>query len=178
MTTYVAFLRGVNVGAHNRMKMEELRSVCESLGYGDVRTYIQSGNVVFEESGTDEATLRADIHDAIEAEFGYDVTVMVRTHEELESVVADAPFDGPAADGVKRYVTFLNEAPDEAGAEKLDAAQSDAEAFALREREVYSELDKDALGDGRFTDAGKTLKLDATRRNWDVVTSVLELSSS
>ena len=178
MTTYVALLRGVNVGAHNRMKMDELRAVCESLGYGDVRTYIQSGNVVFEASGTDEATLLADLHDAIEAEFGYDVTVMVRTREELDAVVADAPFEEPAGDGVKRYVTFLNEVPDEEGIAALGDAANDAEAFVLSEREVYSELDKDALGDGRFTDVGRTLGVDATRRNWDVVRAVLDLAQS
>ena len=125
MTTYVALLRGVNVGAHNRMKMDGLRAVCESLGYGDVRTYNQSGTVVFEASGTDEATLLADLHDATEAEFGYDVTGMVRTREELDAVVADAPFEEPA-------------------------------------------------GDGRFTDLGRRLGTDATRRNWDVQWAVLE----
>ena len=177
MPTHVALLRGINVGAHNRMKMDELRAVCESLGLSDVRTHIQSGNVVFEASDADEETLRAEVHDAIEAEFGYDVIVMVRTREELDAVVTDAPFDEPAGDGVKRYVTFLNEAPDEEQVEALDGARSDAESFVLRDREVYSELDKDALGDGRFTDVGSVLKLDATRRNWGVVQSVLELAS-
>ena len=177
MPTYVALLRGVNVGAHNRMKMDELRAICESLGYEDVRTYLQSGNVVFEAPNADEATLRTDIHDTIEDAFGYDVAVMVRTREELDSLVAEAPFDGPAGDGVKRYVTFLNEVPGEAGVDALDAAESHAEAFVVRDREVYSELDKDALGEGRFTDVGSVLKLEATRRNWDVVQAVLGLAS-
>ena len=177
MGTAIAFLRGINVGGHNRMKMAELRDVFSSLGYADVRTYIQSGNVVFESPETDEEPLRSAIERAIDDAFGYDVTVMVRTREALESVVADAPFDGPAGDGVKRYVTFLNEVPGEAGAATLEAAQSDAEAFNLCDREVYSELDKDALGDGRFTDAGKTLGIAATRRNWEVVQAVLELAT-
>lgn len=178
MPTYVALLRGINVGGHNRMKMDELRAVCGSIGLSDVRTYIQSGNVIFEASGTDEAALRSDLHDAIEDEFGYDVTVMARTLEEFEAVVANAPFDEPAGDGIKRYVTFLNGVPGEEQAEALDDARSDAEAYVLRGREVYSELDKDALGDGRFTDVSSVLGTDGTRRNWNVVTSVLELASS
>ena len=175
MTTYIAFLRGVNVGAHNRMKMDELRALFESLGYDDVETYIQSGNVVFEAAGTDEAELREAVHDAIGDEFGYDVSVMIRTREELADVVAGQPFDVPGADGIRHYVTFLHEAPSDEQVEALLDAQTNAESFAVDGRAVYSELDKDALGDGRFTDAGDTLGLEATRRNWDVVTAVAEL---
>jgi uncharacterized protein (DUF1697 family) len=176
MTTYVALLRGINVGGHNRMKMDDLRALVESLGYDDVRTYIQSGNVVFETAETDEGTLRDDIHDAIAEEFGYDVPVMIRTQSELEDVVAGQPFDVPGADGIKHYVTFLHERPTDEQAEALVEAQNEAESFAVDGRVVYSELDKAALGDGRFTAAGKALGMEATRRNWDVVTAVLELS--
>jgi uncharacterized protein (DUF1697 family) len=175
--TYVAFLRGVNVGGHNRMKMDELRDVCTSLGYAEVRTYIQSGNVVLGTAEADERALRAAIHDAIEDAFGYDVTVMARTREALEAVVAGTPFEGPD-DGVRRYVTFLNEEPGEDRVEALQDAAVDGETFAVVGREVYSELDTDVVGDGRTTDAGRLLGTPATRRNWNVVTAVLKLSSS
>lgn len=176
MTTYIAFLRGINVGAHNRMTMEELRALFESLGYDDVETYIQSGNVVFESVETDEGALREEIHDAIEDEFGYDISVMIRTQAELVDVVAGQPFDVPGGDGIKHYVTFLHEEPTDDQIEALLGVQNEAESFAVNGRAVYSELDKDALGDGRFTDAGKPLGMETTRRNWDVVSAVLELS--
>jgi len=176
MTTYIAFLRGINVGAHNRMRMEELRALFVSLGYEDVKTYIQSGNVVFTSEVSDEASIRREIHDAIEAEFGYDISVMLRTREELAAIVADQPFDPRTDDGVKRYVTFLHEEPGPERMANLLEAQSEAESFEVIGRNVYSELDKDALGDGRFTDVGVPLDMDTTRRTWDVVSAVLAMS--
>lgn len=178
MTTYVAFLRGINVGAHNRMRMDELRPLFESLGYDDVETYVQSGNVVFESVESDEGVLRVDIHDGIEDEFGYDISVMIRTRAELVDVVAGQPFDVPGEDGIKHYVTFIHEQPTDEQVGALLDAQNEAESFVVRSRAVYSELDKDALGDGRFTGAGKPLGMETTRRNWDVVTAVLELCNS
>jgi uncharacterized protein (DUF1697 family) len=176
MTTYIAFLRGINVGAHNRMTMDELRALFKSLNYDDVKTYIQSGNVVFETPETDEEALRDDIHDAIEDAFGYDITVMIRTRTELQDVVTGQPFDVPAENGIKHYVTFLHEEPTDEQVEALLDGKHEAETFEESGREVYSKLDKKALGDGRFTDAGKILEMEATRRNWDVVMAVQELS--
>lgn len=175
MTTYITFLRGINVGAYNRMTMDELRAVFESLGYDDVETYIQSGNVVFETLESDEKALREDIHDAIEDAFGYDISVMIRTRTELQDVVAGHPFDVSAENDIKHYITFLNKEPTNEQVEALLNAQNEAESFVVSGREVYSELDMDALGDGRFTDAGKLLGMEATRRNWGVVTAVREL---
>lgn len=178
MPTNVAFLRGINVGAHNRMTMADLRALFESLGHGNVETYIQSGNVVFETAETDEATLRTDVEAAIVDEFGYDVTVMIRTRDALDAVVEGQPFGESDADAIRRYVTFLHEAPTDEQREALLAAGSDAERFEVSGREVYSELDKEALGSGRFTDVGATLGLPATRRNWDVTTAVHDLAGS
>ena len=176
MTRVIAFLRGVNVGGHNRMTMDDLRACIESLGVEGVRTYIQSGNVVFETDETDEDALREAIHDAIVTDFGYDVTVMIRPLEELADVVAGQPFDADGDGDLRHYVTFLNEAPTTSQIERLLDAQSAAESFAVRGRVVYSELDKASLGDGRFTDVGRPLGMETTRRTWAVVRAVLELA--
>jgi len=178
MTTYVAFLRGVNVGTHNRMTMDDLRSCCESLGLGNVRTYIQSGNVAFEHGGTDAEALAETIADGLLDAFDYDVAVVVRTHAELEAVVAAQPFDDAPDGESRRYVTFLAERPGDEEVAALEAKENEAETFEVRGREVYSELRPDLLERGRFTDAGKVLGVAATRRNWDVVTAVLDLASS
>ena len=178
MTTYVAFLRGINVGGHNRMAMDDLRGFCEAMGLRDVRTYIQSGNVVFEAEGTDAGVVGDELEGMIDREFGYDVDVVVRTRQELDAVVAGQPFDEPTDGDTKLYVTFLQEEPDSEGVENLLDAQSDAESFVVSGREVYSELRKDLLGDGRFTDVGKRLGATATRRNWDVVTKIHVMASA
>lgn len=177
MTTYVAFLRGLNVGGHDRMKMDALRELCEGLGYGDVRTYIQSGNVVFETAESDDRALADELAAAIDGEFGYDVTVMVRTREALEAVVEGQPFDVADEEGIRHYVTFLHEEPSDEGVEALLDAAMEGETFDVVGREVYSRLDKNVMADGRYTDAGRKLGTPATRRYWDVVTSVLELAS-
>jgi len=176
MPTYVAFLRGINVGGHNRMTMDDLRALVASLGYDDVRTYIQSGNVVFEAAEADSDSLAAELHAAIEVEFGYDVTVMVRTRKELEAVVDGQPFDVPGTEGVRHYVTFLEDEPRGDGIDALQDAALEGETFEVVGRTVYSRLDKTVMPDGRSTDAGTKLGVSATRRNWDVVTSVLEVT--
>ena len=178
MSTHVAFLRGINVGGHNRMKMDELRDLCEAMGLKNVRTYIQSGNVVFDAEGADAGIVGDELEGMIDREFGYDVDVMVRTRAELDAVVADQPFEEPTDEDTKLYVTFLAEEPDAERVEELHATGGDAESFVVRGREVYSQLRKDLLGDGQFTDAGKRLGVSGTRRNWDVVTKVQVMATA
>lgn len=178
MTTYIAFLRGINVGAHNRMKMDDLRALCESLGLENVQTYIQSGNVVFETRETDPRSLGNNLKDAINEKFGYDISVMVRAGAELNDIVEHQPFGEPSEENTKRYVTFLHEEPEDDQIQDLLAAQNEAEEFVVKGQEVYSQARKDKLKNGQFTDVGKILDVPATRRTWNVVTKVLELESS
>lgn len=176
MTTYIAFLRGINVGAHNRMKMAELRKLCESLGHENVQTYIASGNVVFETAETVTRALSTELADAIADSFGYDITVMIRTQADLAAIVDHQPFDEPADDTVKRYVTFLNEESADEQIDALSSAETAAESFVVHSREVYSRIDTEKMDNGRFTDVGKILKMPATRRTWNVVTNVQALT--
>ena len=176
MTTYVAFLRGINVGAHNRMTMDALRDVCESLGVEHVRTHIQSGNVVFETKESDANALGNQLVDAIEDAFGYEISVMVRTREELGEIIDRCPFADPADDATKLYVTFLSDRPDDERVRALPDAGTDAEEFELADREVYSRIRTDEGKRGQFTDVGTVLGVPATRRAWNVVTKVYELA--
>ncbi|WP_435157020.1 DUF1697 domain-containing protein [Haladaptatus sp. DFWS20] len=172
MTTYIALLRGINVGAHNRMKMAELRELCESFGLENVQTYIQSGNVVFETSERDGSVLESELADTIRDRFGYDISVMVRTRAEFDNIVERQPFDEPTDENTTRYVTFLREGLDDDQIQAMLSAENDAEAFAAHGREVYSRIHRDKLKSGRFTDVGKLVGVPATRRNWNVVTKV------
>ena len=176
MTTYIAFLRGINVGAHNRMKMDALRDLCRSLGFEHVRTYIQSGNVVFETDDSAANELEDELVDAVEASFGYDISVMVRTRDELHEIIDRCPFAQPEDETTKLYVSFLNDCPDDERIRTLSAAGNDAEEFETRNREVYSRIRTDERKSGQFTDVGDVLGMPATRRTWNVVTRVHELA--
>src|SRR5436309_15835190 len=114
MPVIVSMLRGVNVGGNHKIKMEALRALYESLGFSDVQTYIQSGNVVFRTKATGLAALGKKIEDGIEAQFGFRPAVILRTMEELRTAIAGCPFAGrEGMEPGKLLVTFLSAAPKE-----------------------------------------------------------------
>jgi uncharacterized protein (DUF1697 family) len=164
--TYVALLRSVNVGGR-KLPMERLRALFADLGHTNVRTYIQSGNVVFGASARRPATVRSAIEAAIPRELGLDVAVLVRTPAELADVVAANPF-GPDA-----YVTFLDALPDAASVAALDPRAYAPDGFHVAGREVYVHC---ANGYGRTkidnTFFERKLKTVATTRNWNTVTTL------
>ena len=106
---YVALLRGINVTGKNMIKMETLRGTFTALGFKNVKSYINSGNLIFETAKTDDGKLAKKIHDAIQAEFGFDISVMVRTIAEIEEVVAWDPFKGQFESHKDVHVFFLND---------------------------------------------------------------------
>src|SRR3954462_5935957 len=114
MPAYVAMLRGINVGARNRIKMPALAQVFDDLGHTDVVTYIQSGNVVFKSRAKSESVVARKLEASIAAHLGCDVAVLLRTQAELAAVVRANPFLKQKADPTKLHVTFLAENPDAA----------------------------------------------------------------
>src|SRR5689334_22693235 len=104
---YIALLRGVNVGGNTKVNMAELRAACERLGFKNVKTYINSGNVVFDADEANPDKLASQIHDVILDNFGVDTSVMVRTAAELQQVVANNPFDGQFDNHKNMHVFFL-----------------------------------------------------------------------
>jgi len=172
---YVAFLRGINVGGKNKIKMETLREVFAALGYKNAKTYINSGNVIFETAKTEDIKLAAKIERAIQTKFSLDIKVMVRTLDEIEAIIKNNPFDGQFENDKDLHVLFMNE---ELPADKLAVLLSnnnENEQFAARNREIFyllrvgfsdSLLGKDYIG--------KKLKVSATARNWRTVNKILE----
>ncbi|CAB3797677.1 DUF1697 domain-containing protein [Pararobbsia alpina] len=132
MTRYVAFLRAVNVGGTGKLPMSELRAMCESIGFTNVRTYIASGNVVFESKLT-EASVKARLERCLEIYAGKPVGVLVRTGAELVAVVDGNPFGAAAPN---RTVAIFLDAPPPADALSHVSGQQDEE-IALGTREVY-----------------------------------------
>jgi uncharacterized protein (DUF1697 family) len=176
MGRHVVFLRGINLGGKRRVPMSELRATLEEAGYDNVRTHLQSGNVVLTSEaapGELERDLAATLRDA----FGFDIAVVVRTRDELAAVIERDPFGDEAADPARYQVSFLSAEPDPAGVAELEGAEVAPERVAVLGREVYawhpggvgrSELAK------LITD--RRLGVEVTARNWRTVTKLLELA--
>ena len=172
MATHVALLRGINVGGRARVAMADLRSVVESLGYTDVATYVQSGNVVFTADAVDAAALAA----AIEKDVGVAAAVVVLSRAELERVVGGNPWP-EETDGTRVHVIFTSGEPDasvvSAAVEKVGG---DDEA-RLVDGTLYLHTPN---GIGRSKLAAELARrgpADGTARNWKTVTALLAMVS-
>ena len=184
MTTFVALLRSVNVGGRNRVPMADLRDLVASLGFGDVETYLQSGNVVFTGSGSPAGAGRA-LEDGVRTRFGLEVPVVMRSKTELGRVVAGNPYAGPGVDPRTVHVTFLARTPDAAHREELVRLGAGSGPGGV-------------FGDDRLTPAGADIYLHcpggygetklnnafverrsgvvATTRNWRTVTALAAMA--
>jgi len=173
---YVAFLRGINVGGHNKIKMEILREMFAALRYENVRTYINSGNVIFEASESDENSLAAEIERAIQSEFSLSIKVMIRTIDEIKDVIKNNPFDGQFENDKDLHVLFLDEEPPEDKCQLLLSNNNENELFTVRNREIFCLLRVGVLDSLLGKDyIGKKLKVSATARNWRTVNKIMEL---
>ena len=135
---YAAFLRGINVGGNKKVPMADLKKMCESLKFTAVKTIIASGNVVFTVDESDPSTLRHSIEKAIVRHFGFEVTVMIRTVDELREMTKRDPFGVKADDITMLYVGFMNKPPAADKAKALHAMNYDIETFDVRGAEVFA----------------------------------------
>jgi uncharacterized protein (DUF1697 family) len=175
---YAALLRGVNLGAHNRIRMPELRALVEDLGCTDVSTYVQSGNVVFR-SGRGAAPLAKAIEQGIRSEIALEVTVVIRNGRQLARLVAGSPFGGPKGKENTLYVTFLAGKPDRERARRLAEESYDPERFELVGEDVYLFF-PNGYGRSKLNNAllERRLGVAATTRNWRTVTALAELTAA
>lgn len=167
MGVYVSLFRGINVGGRHLVKMDALRKLHESLGFSDVKTLLQSGNVAFRAESADAAT----IENAFEREFGFASAVVLRSVEELRAIAAACPFE-PGDDRKPNWIAiaFFEGKVDERAIRALEGYEG-PESVEIAEREIYLYY---AEGMGR---SKLPLKGDATVRNWNTVTKLLELAS-
>ncbi len=173
---YVAFLRGINVGGHNKIKMETLREMFAALRFENVKTYINSGNVIFESAKTDDKKLAAKIESAIEKEFALKIKVMARTIDEIKDIIANNPFAGQVKNDKDLHVLFLDEELPEEKREILLSNNNENEMFAVRHREIFCLLRVGVLDSLLGKDyIGKKLKVSATARNWRTVNKISEM---
>ena len=176
MTRWIALLAGINVGGKTTVPMAELRKVFTELGYQQVQTYIQSGNVLFEADTDSEATLLKAIRPALSAAFGWDIEVLLRTLPELEAVLAGNPFADRQDDPTKLLVTFLAAKPAADRVAKLQPPPGETGELKLVGREIYLHT-PDGYGKSKLNNAqlAKLTGVAATTRNWKSVGKLREL---
>lgn len=177
MIRFTAFLRGINVSGQKIIKMVELAKMFESFGFKNVRTYIQSGNVLFDTTEKDLCRLTKKVEAGLQKNLGYPVTVIIRTADEMKEVIKRNPFKKLSTDNFKMlYVSFLSCEPDMGLKSELLNSSNDVEAFHIINREVYILCNK-SFGETKFNNnyIEKKLKVSATTRNWNTVCKVGDL---
>jgi uncharacterized protein (DUF1697 family) len=175
-TTFLALLRGVNVGGKNRVAMKELAGLLAGAGLEEVRTYIQSGNAIFRAPRAKGPELPGLIAGLIAERFDLSVPVVIRSAEELSGVVRSNPFLEGGADPEALYVAFLADEPAAARIAALDPNRSPPDAFRVRGREVYLHLPNGVAGSRLTNDYfDSRLGTRSTARNWRTVLKLAEL---
>lgn len=170
-------LRGINLGSHNRIRMEDLQALFVALGHSDVTTYIQSGNIIFKSSAGRPSQLAGVIEARITQDLGLTVTVLLRTKDELAQVIASNPFSRQGIDPAKLHVTFLADAPDSALVRRVDVHTAEPDEFRVLGREIYLHCPQ-GYGRTKLNNAfwERRLGVAATTRNWNTVTRLFQLA--
>jgi uncharacterized protein (DUF1697 family) len=174
VTAYAALLRGINVGGNKKVSMPELKALFVDLGFADVATYIQSGNVVFRAPKADASVIEKRITKV----FGHEVTVILRTGAELSAAVKANPFLSPKANLKQLYVVYLDRKPAAGAVKQLDPDRSPGDRFDLHGHELYLDLGNGA-GRTRLTldYLERKLGVKGTARNWNTALKLVELTS-
>jgi uncharacterized protein (DUF1697 family) len=177
VAAYVALLRGINVGGKNKLPMLELARLFEEAGATDVRTYIQSGNVIFRAPEKVAPRLPSAVSQQISTRFGLRVPVVLRSAEELRLVPERNPFLKRGADPDALHVMFLADRPEPARVLALDAKRSPPDELAVREREIYLRLPNGVARSKLTNDYfDRALATTSTGRNWRTVLKLIELA--
>jgi uncharacterized protein (DUF1697 family) len=174
-TTWVALLRGINVGRNKRIAMSDLRDMLIRLSYADARTHLQSGNAIFSGARQKPAAIEQEISAGIRKAFGMDVAVLVRSAADLDAVVEANPFITRGVATSELHATFLAAPP---AAAKIAAVDRDAcapDEFALGEGVIYLRLRHGVMG-SRLPNWDKVLGVPTTTRNWNTTTRLRDLA--
>ena len=171
-------LRGINVGGHKKVPMERLRAMFEKLGFEQVATYIQSGNVVFDAAKHSPLDLSKKIEEKILAEFGFPASVITRTGGELGKAIQNNPFlKESRTDPSKLFIAFLSQTPRVDAVKKLEALATTSEQLRYSGKETYLYY-RDGMGRAKLTGSvlEKVLAVTATARNWNTVNQLYQMA--
>ena len=179
MAAYVAMLRGVNVSGHSTIKMEALRGLCQGLGFRNVDTYVQSGNIVFQTLLESPAAISKRIGETLLQSFGFNTPVIVRTSKEMRNVIVNNPFlKEKDIDSTKLHVTFLSETAQKGSAKELEILATSPDRFYPASHEIYLYC-PGGYGRTKFSNNAieKALSVKATTRNWKTTNTLFEMVS-
>ncbi|MGB5653915.1 MAG: DUF1697 domain-containing protein [Robiginitalea sp.] len=176
MNKKIAILRGINVGGKRKILMADLKALCQNLGWANVVTYIQSGNLIFD-SKKQNPELEQTLEKAISYNYGFDVPVIIRNANELQTSIGRNSFFDKDADITQLHLTFLKENPTSENVEKTKTYNFEPDRFEIVEKDVFiccaGKYHQSKLTNNFFE---KKLKVGATTRNWKTVLKLQELS--
>ncbi|UMB60667.1 DUF1697 domain-containing protein [Lutibacter sp. A80] len=179
MHIYIALLRGINVSGKNKIKMIELKQLFLDIGFSEVNTYIQSGNVIFSTNQTNTLKIEQLITTKIKEQFKYAVKVLILKKDELETAFNTSPFlNKTTFDLKKTCATFLDKIPTNEGILKVKELAAKNEIVLFKNKIAYLYC-PNGLGSTKLTNKNieTKLKISATSRNWNTVTRLVELSN-
>ena len=178
MQTFVSILRGINVGGHRKILMADLRMLYQELGFDSIRTYIQSGNLVFQSECLNAAELGVQIEQKIVDKYGFSVSVFVRKYDEMQQIVSQNPYVHAGIEEDKLFVVFLEKKPNQDKIDQLLKFQNSLEGCIVIAQTVYLHC---PFGYGRTKLSNQfienKLQLAASTRNWKTVNSLLGMMS-
>jgi uncharacterized protein (DUF1697 family) len=178
MPTYIAMLRGINVSGHKVIKMELLRGSLTALGFSNVKTYVQSGNIIFDAPKDSPASLSRKIEQKILHDFGFPVPVFLRTSKEMQETIQRNPFlKIPSIDHSKLHVTFLSDMAPKTALEQLQPLVIKPEQFHITGRDIYLYC-PNGYGRTKLSNSAieKRLSIGATTRNWKTANTLLAMA--
>ncbi len=178
METYIALLRGINVSGQKLIKMADLINHLHELKFSNVRTYIQSGNILFENKKTENKLLALKIEKKILEKYGFVVPTIVLTSMELKNVFEQNPYiRNSEKELIRIYTAFLSDEPSNENLEKLSNTDFTPEEFIQHGKVLYG-YSPDGFGNAKLNNnfIEKSLKVKATTRNWKTVCKLVELS--
>ena len=180
MVIFVSILRGINVSGHNLISMDALRKMYKDLGFSNITTYVQSGNVVFTSTNTDPEKLEKKIAQQLKNSFGFDVPVIVLTIDKLQRIIDNNPFSKDLSkDQVFLHVTFFSSKPDMQQVSTIEEKKPAGEEIAVTEHAVYLYC-PNGYGNTKLSNTflEAKLKVEATTRNWKTTNKLLEIAKS
>ena len=178
MERYISILRGINVSGKNLIKMAALRTSFENLGFGDVTTYVQSGNIIFSAKKTAIKNLEEEIYQQIKVDFGFEIPTIVLTLEILQKVIAGNPFvNDSKKDPAFFHVTFLSSTPDNVDIKEIEAKKQEGEEIIF-ENNVFYLYCPVGYGNTKLNNnfLEKKTKVNATTRNWKTTNELLKIA--
>ena len=178
MQTYIAILRGINVSGKKMINMEALRAHMQELGFKNIKTYIQSGNLIFESENTNKSELVRQIEAQILKQYGFEVPVIVRTPDDLEHILKNNPFLNARKEDIdKLHVTFLSSEPKQEHLTKIKPPENITDEFVIAGGHVFV-FCPNGYGNTKISNTffENKLKVTATTRNWKTVVKLAEMA--